>query len=74
MLHCRTASTRRRCTDLRPRPTANAKQTTLSETDQYRLSAPVVKLGAMLGMKPEMAANVFTIFNILILLAESDMG
>jgi len=48
---------------------ANGKQTVLSETDQYRLSAPVVKLGAMLGMKPETAANVFTIFNIFILVA-----
>jgi F-type H+-transporting ATPase subunit b len=46
---------------------ANAKQTVLSETDQYRMSAPVVKLGALLGMKPETAANVFTIFNIVIL-------
>jgi F-type H+-transporting ATPase subunit b len=53
---------------------ANAKQTTLSETDRYRLSAPVVKLGAALGMKPEMAANVFTIFNILILVAGIGYG
>jgi F-type H+-transporting ATPase subunit b len=43
------------------------KQTVLSETDQYRMSAPVVKIGALLGMKPETAANVFTIFNIVIL-------
>jgi hypothetical protein len=28
-----------------------------------------VKIGAMLGMKPETAANVFTIFNIVILFA-----
>jgi F-type H+-transporting ATPase subunit b len=53
---------------------ANAKQTVLSETDQYRLSAPVVKLGALLGMKPETAANVFTIFNILILVAGVGYG
>jgi F-type H+-transporting ATPase subunit b len=46
---------------------ASGKQTVLSETDQYRMSAPVVKIGAMLGMKPETAANVFTIFNIVIL-------
>ncbi len=46
---------------------ASGHQTVLSETDQYRMSAPVVKLGALLGMKPETAANVFTIFNILIL-------
>ncbi len=44
-----------------------AKQTSLSETDAYRLSPAVVKIGAALGMKPETAANVFTIFNILIL-------
>ncbi|MGA7156650.1 MAG: ATP synthase F0 subunit B [Acidobacteriaceae bacterium] len=46
----------------------NPKQTTLSETDKYRLSAPVVKFGAALGMKPETASNVFTIFNILVLI------
>jgi F-type H+-transporting ATPase subunit b len=46
---------------------ASGHQTVLSETDQYRMSAPVVRLGALLGMKPETAANVFTIFNILIL-------
>jgi F-type H+-transporting ATPase subunit b len=46
---------------------ANGHQTVLSETDQYRMSAPVVKLGALLGMKPETAANVFTIFNIVLL-------
>jgi F-type H+-transporting ATPase subunit b len=53
---------------------ANSKQTVLSETDQYRMSAPVVKLGAMLGMKPETAANVFTIFNIVILFAGIGYG
>jgi F-type H+-transporting ATPase subunit b len=46
---------------------ASGHQTVLSETDQYRMSAPVVKLGALLGMKPETAANVFTIFNIVLL-------
>ena len=46
---------------------ANGHQTVLSETDQYRMSAPVVKIGALLGMKPETAANVFTLFNIVIL-------
>lgn len=46
---------------------ANGHQTVLSETDQYRMSAPVVKLGALMGMKPETAANAFTLFNILIL-------
>ena len=49
-------------------------QTVLSETDQYRMSAPVVKLGALLGMKPETAANVFTIFNILILIGGVGYG
>jgi len=46
---------------------ASGHQTVLSETDQYRMSAPVVKIGALLGMKPETAANVFTLFNIVIL-------
>jgi F-type H+-transporting ATPase subunit b len=53
---------------------ASGKQTVLSETDQYRLSAPVVKLGALLGMKPETAANVFTLFNILVLFAGVGYG
>ena len=53
---------------------ASGKQTVLSETDQYRMSAPVVKLGALLGMKPETAANVFTIFNILVLVAGIGYG
>ena len=53
---------------------ANGRQTVLSETDQYRMSAPVVKLGAMLGMKPETAANVFTIFNIVILIGAVGYG
>ena len=57
----------------KPAP-ANGKQTVLSETDQYRMSAPVVKLGALLGMKPETAANVFTIFNIVILFAGVGYG
>ena len=50
-----------------PPPATRPSRPTLSETDRYRLSAPVVKFGAALGMKPETAANVFTIFNILIL-------
>jgi F-type H+-transporting ATPase subunit b len=53
---------------------ANGKQTVLSETDQYRMSAPVVKIGALLGMKPETAANVFTLFNIVILFAGIGYG
>jgi F-type H+-transporting ATPase subunit b len=53
---------------------ANSKQTTLSETDKYRLSPSVVKFGAALGMKTETAANVFTIFNILILIVGVGYG
>jgi F-type H+-transporting ATPase subunit b len=53
---------------------ANAKQTVLSETDQYRMSAPVVKIGALLGLKPETAANVFTLFNLVILVAGIGYG
>ena len=50
------------------------KQTVLNETDEYRLSPTVVKLGALLGMSPETAANAFTIFNILILLSAVGYG
>ena len=53
---------------------ANKPQTVINETDQYRFSPTVVKLGAMLGMNPETAANVFTIFNILILLVAVGYG
>ena len=53
---------------------ANKPQTVINETDQYRFSPTVVKLGAMLGMNPEIAANVFTIFNILILLVAVSYG
>jgi F-type H+-transporting ATPase subunit b len=42
-------------------------QTVLNETDAYRMSPAVTKLGAMVGMGPETAANVFTIFNIVVL-------
>lgn len=44
-------------------------QTVLNETDAYRMSPAVTKLGAMAGMGPETAANVFTIFNIVVLFA-----
>jgi F-type H+-transporting ATPase subunit b len=53
---------------------ANKKQTVLNETDEYRLSPTVVKLGALLGMKPDTAANVFTLFNIVILLGAVGYG
>ena len=53
---------------------ADKKQTVINETDEYRLSPTVVKLGALLGMKPETAANVFTIFNILILVGAIGYG
>lgn len=49
-------------------------QTVLNETDAYRMSPSVVKMGAMLGMKPETAANVFTIFNIGVLFAAVGYG
>lgn len=52
----------------------NANQTVLNETDQYRLSPVVVKFGALLGMQPETAANVFTIFNILVLVVGVGYG
>lgn len=45
----------------------SAKQTPSGEMDEYWFSAPVVKFGAALGMKPVTASNVFDIFNILIL-------
>lgn len=53
---------------------ASKPQTVLNETDQYRMSPTVVKLGAMLHMSPETAANVFTIFNIAILLLAVGYG
>lgn len=53
---------------------ADKKQTVINETDEYRLSPTVVKLGALLGMKPETAANVFTIFNIFILVGAIGYG
>jgi F-type H+-transporting ATPase subunit b len=59
------------CAQATPAP---AKQTVLSETDQYRMSEPVIKIGAMLGMKPETAANVFTLFNLVILVAVIGYG
>ena len=53
---------------------AGKKQTVLNETDEYRLSPTVVKLGSLFGMSPETAANAFTIFNILILLGAIGYG
>ena len=56
-------------------PAEKAKpQTVLNETDAYRMSPSVVKLGAMLGMKPETAANAFTIFNIVVLFGAVGYG
>jgi F-type H+-transporting ATPase subunit b len=49
-------------------------QTVVNETDAYRMSPAVVKIGAMLGMKPETAANVFTIFNIVVLFGAIGYG
>jgi F-type H+-transporting ATPase subunit b len=54
--------------------TPEKKQTVVNETDAYRMSPSVVKLGAMLGMKPETAANVFTIFNIVVLFGAVGYG
>ena len=53
---------------------ADKKQTVLNETDEYRLSPMVVKFGALLGMKTETAANVFEIFNFLILVGAVGYG
>ena len=38
------------------------------ESEAYRHSPTVVKLGAMLGMSPETAATAFTLFNLLVLI------
>lgn len=37
------------------------------ESDEYRHSATVQKMGSMIGMKPEAAATTFTLMNLLIL-------
>jgi F-type H+-transporting ATPase subunit b len=57
-----------------PAKRADAKQTVLNETDAYRMSPQVVKIGALLGMSPETSANVFTIFNLLILVSAIGYG
>jgi F-type H+-transporting ATPase subunit b len=49
-------------------------QTVLNETDAYRMSPMVTKLGGMMGMKPETAANVFTLFNIAVLFGAIGYG
>jgi F-type H+-transporting ATPase subunit b len=49
-------------------------QTVLNETDAYRMSPAVTKLGALVGMGPETAANVFTIFNIVVLFGAVGYG
>jgi F-type H+-transporting ATPase subunit b len=46
----------------------------VDENEAYRTSPAVTKIGAMLGMKPETAANVFTIFNIVVLFAAIGYG
>ncbi len=53
---------------------AEKKQTVINETDAYRLSPSVVKLGAMLGMSPDTAANVFTLLNIAVLFGAIGYG
>jgi len=49
-------------------------QTVLNETDAYRMSPAVTKIGGMMGMKPEVAANVFTIFNLVVLFGAIGYG
>lgn len=73
-LRAQTASAQGATETSAPAAGSNAKETTLSETDKYRLSEPVVKIGAALGMKKETAANVFTLFNILILISGIGYG
>jgi F-type H+-transporting ATPase subunit b len=53
-------------------PAANVpeKKEEVEDTNyQYTHSPAVVKLGSMLGMKPDAAATVFTVFNFLIMVA-----
>ena len=53
-------------------PAANVpeKKEEVEDTNyQYTHSPAVVKLGSMLGMKPDSAATVFTVFNFLIMVA-----
>jgi F-type H+-transporting ATPase subunit b len=49
-------------------------QTVLNETDAYRKSPSVVKLGAKLGMSPDTSFNVFTIFNLVVLFGAVGYG
>ncbi len=56
----------------RTTPAANVpekKEEVQDENYQYTHSATVVKLGSMLGMKPNAAATVFTVFNFLVMVA-----
>ena len=46
---------------------SSSSSSSSSDIDQYWLSPPVVKLGAMLGMKPETASHFFQIINLLLL-------
>jgi F-type H+-transporting ATPase subunit b len=76
-LHAQAASSKPPATETQEQAAtarADKKQTVLNETDEYRLSPTVVKLGAMLGMKPDTAANVFTLFNIIVLLGAIGYG
>ncbi|MGC9199115.1 MAG: ATPase [Acidobacteriaceae bacterium] len=47
-------------------PSSSSDSSGSDEIDQYWVSAPVVKLGGMLGMKPETASHVFQLINLLI--------
>lgn len=53
-------------------PDANSpakKQEDVDENYEFTHAAPVIKLGAKLGMNPDQAAAVFTIFNFVLLVA-----
>ncbi len=45
------------------------KEEAKDEDDEYRMSPAVTKLGSMMGLKSEQASTVFTITNLVILLA-----
>lgn len=45
----------------------DANQGVVDENDKYRKSAVVVKLGGMLGMKPDAAASAFEVLNFAVL-------
>lgn len=66
-----TATTSTSDVDAHPRKDAQQaeQQEEKDENDEYRMSPTVTKLGSMLGMKSQQASTLFTITNLLILLA-----